>query len=305
MALEKDIVTAGLEAQYDQKAKQLLSHKSILAHILVRTIDEFKGMNPKDAEKYIEGDVEVSGEDVNPLIVGRNTENEGKIYYDIIFDVRMRDGLSQIIVNIEVQKDEPGEYGILNRAVYYSGCMLSAQKGKDFTKSNYDGIKPVYSIWLCLNMRDCYWNHIHLANEALVGDYEWKGRLDLINIIMLGIPEKVPEKGSEYELHRLLGTLLSDTMAVEDRIDIIGSEYGVEMKHGLREEMAEMCNLSQGILERGVKQGMERGMQQGVKKMILKMYKNNITLEQIASISEEDIETVKAIINAEKQTDVE
>jgi len=35
-------------AQYDEKAKRLLKNKIILAHILVKTIDEFKGMNPKE-----------------------------------------------------------------------------------------------------------------------------------------------------------------------------------------------------------------------------------------------------------------
>lgn len=44
-------------------------------------------------------------------IVGLNTENaevnEGLIRFDIIFYVRMKDGISQVIVNLEAQKDEP------------------------------------------------------------------------------------------------------------------------------------------------------------------------------------------------------
>ena len=43
------------DAQYDDKAKRLLGNKIILAHILVKTVDEFKGMNPKDVVSYIEG----------------------------------------------------------------------------------------------------------------------------------------------------------------------------------------------------------------------------------------------------------
>ena len=35
------------DAQYDDKAKRLLGNKIILAHILVKTVDEFRGMNPK------------------------------------------------------------------------------------------------------------------------------------------------------------------------------------------------------------------------------------------------------------------
>lgn len=36
------------------------------------------------------------------------------VRFDIVFYVRMKDGLAQIIVNIEAQKDEPTEYHILN-----------------------------------------------------------------------------------------------------------------------------------------------------------------------------------------------
>ena len=42
-------------------------------------------------------------------VVGFNSENqelhEGTIRFDIIFYVRMKDGLSQIIVNVEAQKE--------------------------------------------------------------------------------------------------------------------------------------------------------------------------------------------------------
>lgn len=44
------------DAQYDEKAKCLLGHKYILAYILVNTVAEFKGMDPKDVVQYIEGE---------------------------------------------------------------------------------------------------------------------------------------------------------------------------------------------------------------------------------------------------------
>ena len=100
-------------AQYDERAKRLLGHKSILAHILVDTVEEFKGMNPKDVVKYIEGEPMIGVVPTEPgltntnvdgkRLVGINTENteinEGTINFDIVFYVRMKDGLSQIIVN--------------------------------------------------------------------------------------------------------------------------------------------------------------------------------------------------------------
>ncbi len=41
------------DAQYDQSAKRLLGQKSILAHILVKTVDAFKDMNPKEVVSLI------------------------------------------------------------------------------------------------------------------------------------------------------------------------------------------------------------------------------------------------------------
>lgn len=111
------------DAQYDEKAKRLLGNKMILAHILVKTVDEFLGMDPKKAVSYIEGDPFISEVPLEPgltneakekdgqRIVGLNTENseidEGMIRFDIIFYVRMKDGISQVIVNIEAQKGNP------------------------------------------------------------------------------------------------------------------------------------------------------------------------------------------------------
>ena len=96
------------KAQYDERAKRLLGHKSILAHILVDTVEEFRGMNPRDVVKYIEGEPKIGVVPTEPgltningeRVVGMNTENteinEGTINFDIVFYVRMKDGLSQI-----------------------------------------------------------------------------------------------------------------------------------------------------------------------------------------------------------------
>ena len=57
---------AGDKAQYDTHVKRLLAQKSILAHILVKTVDEFKGMKPEDVVKYIEGEPSISVVPVEP-----------------------------------------------------------------------------------------------------------------------------------------------------------------------------------------------------------------------------------------------
>ena len=155
---------AGDKAQYDARVKRILAQKNILAHILVKTVDEFKGMKPEDVVTYIEGEPKVGIVPVEPglmnaektdatgqRIVGLNTEtaeiNEGLVRFDIIFYVRMKNGLSQIIVNVEAQKDEPNKYKLLNRAIFYVSRLVSSQKERDFVNTNYDDIKQVFSIF--------------------------------------------------------------------------------------------------------------------------------------------------------------
>ena len=302
--LKNAIKATDSKAEYDTSAKRLLGQTSILAHILVKTVDEFKGMDPKKVVDSIEGTPHIGTVPVEPgltnavsekngeRLVGFNTENgevnEGLIRFDIVFYVRMKDGLSQIIINVEAQKDEPNGYEILNRAIFYVSRLISSQKERDFENSSYDDIKRVYSIWICMNMKENTMSYVHLTKEDLIGSYEWKGNLDLLNIIMIGLAKKLPEHDETYELHRLLGALLSQDLTVDEKLNIIGNEYDIPIEENFRKDVSVMCNLSQGIEEKGIAIG-EAGL-------IVKMYKNGFTAEQIAAATDKDLEAVKKII---------
>ena len=306
---------AGDKAQYDTRVKRLLAQKSILAHILVKTVDEFKGMKPEDVVKYIEGEPSISVVPVEPglanmektdatglRIVGLNTENaeinEGLVRFDIIFYVRMpsivgrKNGLSQIIVNIEAQKDEPTEYKILNRAIFYVSRLISSQKERDFVNTNYDDIKQVFSIWICMNMDDNSLSHIHLTKDEMLKPCNWKGNLDLLNIVLIGITNEIPEHDEKYEMHRLIGALLSSELKEQEKLDIIEHEYNIPISQEFREDVRIMCNLSTGIEERAT----ERATEKTSEKFILNMYQKGYTLDQIADVAETGVDEVEAII---------
>lgn len=306
--LKNAVKATDSKAQYDASAKRLLGQKSILAHILTKTVDEFNGMNPKDVVDCIEGTPYISVVPVEPgltnivskksgqKLVGFNTENseinEGLIRFDIVFYVRMRDGVSQIIVNVEAQKDEPEEYEILNRAIFYVSRLISSQKERDFTKSGYSDIKRVYSIWVCMNMDENSMSHVHLTKEDLIGSCKWKGNLDLLNIIIVGLTRELPEHDEIYELHRLLCALLSQELTIDEKLNIIGNEYNIPIEENLRKDVSVMCNLSQGIEEKGIAIGEARKEE----KIIFNMYNNGFTVEQIAMATDKNIEQVKAVI---------
>ncbi len=288
------------EAQYDEKAKHLLGQKYILAYILTKTVNEFKGINPKDVVLYIEGEPLIGVVPVDPgmtntvkeggqRIVGFNSENseinEGMIRFDIVFYVRMKDGLSQIIVNIEIQKDEPTKYNILDRAIFYVSRLVSSQKQRDFINTNYNDIKRSFSIWICLNMDENSMNYVHLTNDEILGSNQWKGRLDLLNIILIGLSNELPEQEEKYELHRLLGTLLSKELSAKEKLSIMEMEYDIPLGDNIRRDISVMCNLSQGIKEYGIKIGREDGIAEGEARIVFTMYEKGLTVEQIADIT--------------------
>ena len=318
--LKNAVLATDRDAQYDNSAKRLIAHKIILARILIKTVEKFKGMDPLEVAALIEGIPYISTVPVEPVltnavhfqngkrIVGFNTENqelnEGLVRFDIVFYVRMKDGLSQIIINVEAQKDEPSDYKILNRAVFYVSRLISSQKEKDFENSSYDDIKCVYSIWICMNMEENTMSHIHLTKEDMIGSYEWKGNLDLLNIIMIGLAKELPEHDETYELHRLLGALLSRELTVDEKLDIIGNEYDIPLEENFRKDMSTMCNLSQGVKEEGIaigrREGLEEGRREGYAEgeagLIMTMYKNGLLPEQIASATDKTVEEIKTII---------
>ena len=73
-------------------------------------------------------------------------------------------------------------------------------------------------------------------------------------------------------------------------------EYDIPVEEDLREDVSIMCNLSQGIKEEGIAIGEAKGIAIGEAKIILNMYKNGFTAEQIASATDKAIEEVKEII---------
>ncbi len=307
------VKAANDKAQYDERAKRLLSQKHILAHILVKTVDEFIGMDPRDVIPYIEGEPKVGVVPLEPgltnkdmpsingeRIIGLNTENseanEGLVRFDIIFYVRMKDGLSQMIVNVEAQKDEPMDYDIVNRSIFYVGRILASQKGRDFTNMRYNDIKRVFSISICMNMDEDCMNYIQLINKPAIGNHMWKGNLELGNIVLIGLSKELPEHDEPYELHRLLSVLFSSNLSEDEKLDIMETEYNIPLEDNIRREVSAMCNLSQRVWEDGKAEGEARGSAMGEAKIIINMDRKGFTLEQIADATNKDVEEIKAII---------
>ena len=201
--LKNAVSASGKEAQYDEHAKNIAGQKFIIANILAKSVEAFRGMKPKDIIPYIEGEPYISKVPV-----------------------------------------EPG-----------------------------------------------------LTNAA---------------------------REENYELHRFLGTIFSQKLAVEEKLHIMKTEYDISEEEDFRKDVNEMCNLGEGIMEEGIAIGMEKGIaigetrgresglvqgrEEGIaigetkgisigeSRTIRSMHKNGFTAEQIAAATDKALDEVKAIL---------
>ena len=134
-------------------------------------------------------------------------------------------------------------------------------------------------------------DYIHLTKEGLINSYPWKGRLDLLNIVLIGLSD-LPPLDEKYELHRLLCALFSNELTLTQKLDIIETEYKIPLDQTLREDVNVMCNLGEGIREEALKDGF-RSCQQN---MILRMFQKGYTIAQIADIAELPENQIKVMV---------
>ena len=160
-----------------------------------------------------------------------------------------------------------------------------------------------------MNMKENSLSHIHMVKDDLLGEQDWKGNLDISNIVMIGLAKEIPPREEKYELHRLLGTLLSQTMTAEQKLKLMKQEYDIPVeRRGIRDGVKIMCNLSEGVEEMGYAKGEAAGIAIGEARgkavgrseeragIILKMHKKGYSLEQIMDVTEMSEAEIKAII---------
>ena len=160
-----------------------------------------------------------------------------------------------------------------------------------------------------MNMKENSLSHIHMVKDDLLGEQDWKGNLDIPNIVMIGLAKEIPPKKEQYELHRLLGTLLSQTMTAEQKLKLMKQEYDIPVdRNGIRDEVKIMCNLSEGVEEMGYAKGEAAGKTvgraegeiigeaRGKSEIILKMHKKGYSLEQIMDVTDMSEAEIKEII---------
>ena len=115
-------------------------------------------------------------------------------------------------------------------------------------------------------------------------------------LVRIGITNEIPEHDEKYEMHRLIGALLSSELKEQEKLDIIEHEYNIPTSQEFREDVRIMCNLSTGIEERATERATKKATEKTSEKFILNVYKKGYTLDQIADVAETGVDEVEAII---------
>ncbi|TYZ27328.1 nuclease [Selenomonas caprae] len=302
--------------QYDLAAKRILSERAVAAYLLKGTVPEFKEASLGDiADKYIEGDIRVSNVPINPgktntvakpkKIKGLRNEvgdvTEGWTTFDVIFHAVTPETGERIrlIINIEAQKtfsESTLKYILMKRAVFYGSRLISAQKETEFRGSDYSEVKKVYTIWICMESPTdkSVINHYRMAERHLVGKYkEPQENYDLLNIVMVYL---APGPVRNRLLSMLQVIFQETTKTAEEKSEILRKKFDIEVTAEMEKELRTMCNLSEGIYERG----MARGIELGEENVVKNLWKKGMGIDFIKEVTNWTEEQIMKVIKKEK-----
>ena len=285
-------------AKYDESVKEMLADKQILARILKYSLEEFANEKLsviiKSMDEPVVSQMRMEPGHTNFTRIQKTSEEdlvigEGKIYFDIRFSVYLGADLIKILINIEAQKStNPSKLGyhIDNRAIYYLGRMISAQKEVEFQNSHYDELKAVRSIWICMDSADDEdsINRIRFTQENVFGKKMKLENLDKVQGVIIRLRENENAEVSKNVLIAMLEELLKRDSA-ESKKKKLKEQYDIIMDVETERRVNTMCNLSEVVLERGVEQGMEQVAE--------KMLKANKPSEEIRNFTGVSMDKLK------------
>ena len=188
-----------------------------------------------------------------------------------------------------------------NRALYYCGRMLSAQYGREFVKSEYNRLKKVYSIWICTDGPLYKQNTINIYSvkeDSFIGEHaEPVSNYDLLTVVMIYTADDF--MGLQNDVIKMLSVLLSRNLDAKERMNILQDSFDIAMTEEVKQEVDEMCNLSQGVREDGRAEGRAEGEAMGElkerQKIILNMLNKKRLLSDILDITEASKDDVLTI----------
>ena len=303
--------------------KKLLSNKQILAYVMKGCIPEYADIPLEDIPSYIEmssiNTAECEYIDDHQVEVTDETIPGAQIKYDIQFEATIpmkhkkagrntpADKKVRMIINLESQaKDDPG-YPLIKRALYYCSRLMARQKHpKDgFQHSDYDRIKKVCSIWICIGHNNqkndvintykiqetCETKIWHAAREDYGLPFHSGHGVSKKEGIRKAqdIPNAVEQEDeNKQRLLELLKILFIKNLVIEDKMEQLQKTYSILMEKERDKEVMDMCKFSDFIEQRGKEEGKVEATLLHVKKLMQKIDVSAVDAMNILDV-EEDI----------------
>ena len=236
-----------LREAYDAAMKRLLTDKYILAHLLIACTEEFSGcalldvVNGSFDGDPVYGEIGLDEDTTNPCLAAQSlgqehtTSTEGRIAYDTRFLVRVpkSDAPIELIVNVEGQRDSSLPYPICRRGWFYCARMISAQKGSVFVHSEYEKIKKVYSIWICIDPPKYARGTIQkysIHKEDYVGCLGVeKSAYDVASVVVINVGESC---NANYNgILKMLSLIFRTEVQIKESHEILVNEFGFPKRH--------------------------------------------------------------------------
>ena len=280
--LGQTLGNADYDARLDEHAKELLADKTILSEMIKRLIPDFQNIPIEEIKSYINGtpyigQIRVHPGETNPSFeeavrsLGQESRipNEGLATFDVLFTLTLPDSNEvcvEVYVDVEAQNSEDLPYRLETRAVYYLARLLSSQYQRDFGHSEYNRLRKVYSIWIVMEPDARNANTISsiaFRQTALLGNPEDNKAYDKAEAFIVRL-QKFESGRSEDRLIGLLSTLFTVDLSPVEKKEVISRDFGIPVTEHIERMVANMCNYSSYVMNKGIQKGMQQGMQQGI-----------------------------------------
>lgn len=294
-----DALDCSLDCKHDINAISLLTDAQIFARIIKLLLREFCNVSVEEIEKSIQFYRENPGKESNmgdndvviiPSDSVSKEQRNGEIRYDKHYNVKTKNMEYWIKLELEAQNvtnDKTLGYHLENRVAYNLGRMMSGQKFVDFSNSDFDRLKKVKSIWICLNQ----------ATDSIIR-FTYKPSLEYgdcdINSLQSeqfeGIIVNVRGSSEKKQIAKSNGSIISFLEAVfkvEDaatKKKVLQEEFHLKITNPLERRLEVMCGVTEFSKNEGREEGLKVGREEGIRLLqrAYVLHKQGCSFEEIA-----------------------
>ena len=288
----------------DTFAKRLFRRPELIAWLIKTCIPEFRKVEPSDIiDRWLsKADMRIGTDPVAQDVVRRSvpavgTEDksvtDGTVFYDFRTELSLPetlDNTSQLILNIEMQKDYKNWLVILKRVIYYLCRLISRQPGELMDgKEDYSRLCRVCSIWILPAVPKRLANrvlHLHQIMEDMSKGHVMPAGampVGLTDAWLLCLSDKHPPKREQNGLW-LMYVLLTKTITNTERMEILKTDFGIKITKELKDMYTyDDFRYSESRME-GKREGRREGRDETILQAYINMRNKNYKDEDICSL---------------------